>query len=475
MLWTGASTAVGAAREGVLRIAPLSRETTWSLIGRIATAYGLEPNAVLSCWQWRSHRPRHEGGGQRADAEVLLDAAGRQVLARLCGVDEEVLTRALPSWGRNDDRLSMQEPGVPRAVWRVGGAVVGPVAFGCRLCAARRTGAPVRVVRYAPRWERVCGRHGRWLLDADADQPLEYLDLGGVPEVAAARRRWGGVVRRAARVGVGPGEVFALAHAVVARWWEQALYWEREVVWPRRLHQVAGGDAGPELERWRIVGRDAVIFPEVVAVADALVDPAMAQLAWTDSGAGQPRLLPADGAFCRKLGERVGREWLGPLASVDYGGPLLAWMGSVIRIRRGASGPPGYGNDPWWLRKEHHPATMAAQLRVLAQEKKSPGSGTRWRSTVPAEQRVLISSRIGDAEEQLVQLRGAQSGPTADVARQLLQTLSYSADLLDQALREAVVAAVNAGVAPQDVARWARLSASALADVLKAYQAADDG
>ncbi|MFJ3763088.1 hypothetical protein [Streptomyces sp. NPDC090080] len=49
--------------------------------------------------------------------------------------------------------------------------------------------APVRVVRYLPRWERVCVRHGRWLLDADADQPLEYLDLRAVPEVAAAGRR----------------------------------------------------------------------------------------------------------------------------------------------------------------------------------------------------------------------------------------------------------------------------------------------
>lgn len=39
------------------------------------------------------------------------------------------------------------------------------------------------------------------------------------------------------------------------------------------------------------MGRDAVVFPEVVAVADALLDPAMAQLAWADSGAGRPRAL----------------------------------------------------------------------------------------------------------------------------------------------------------------------------------------
>jgi hypothetical protein len=38
------------------------------------------------------------------------------------------------------------------------------------------------------------------------------------------------------RAGDEPARVFALAHAVVARCWEQAFRWERETVWPRRLH-----------------------------------------------------------------------------------------------------------------------------------------------------------------------------------------------------------------------------------------------
>ncbi|MER7000693.1 hypothetical protein [Streptomyces sp. NPDC000410] len=264
-------------------------------------------------------------------------------------------------------------------------------------------------------------RHGRWLVDADADQPREYLDVRHLPEVAAAQRQWTGVARRAVRAGAEPERVFALAHAVVARWWEQALGWERESVWPRRLHQVAGGDAGGDLEWWRIVGRDAVVFPEVVAVADALLDPGMAELVWVDSGAGRPRTLPADGMFCRRLGERVGRAWLGPLAATDHGGPLIAWMGGVIRLRRGAGGPPGYANDPWWVRQEHQPVTMAGQLRVLGKEKRVPGSGTMWRAVVPPEQRARIGSLIDSAEEQLLQLRGVQSGPTAEVARLLLR------------------------------------------------------
>ncbi|MGW2330367.1 DNA-binding protein [Streptomyces sp. NPDC001700] len=311
-------------------------------------------------------------------------------------------------------------------------------------------------------------RHGRWLLDADANQPLEHLDLRGVPEVVAAQRRWAWVARRAVRAGAEPERVFALAQAVVARWWEQALQWEQETIWPRRLHQVAGGDAGGDLERWRIVGRDAVVFPEVVAVADALLDPAMAQLVWVDSGAGRPRALPADGMFCRRLGERVGREWLGPLAATDYGGPLTSWMGSVIRLRRGASGPCGYDNDPWWLRQEHQPVTMAGQLRVLGTEKKAPGSGTMWRTVVPPEQRVRIGSLIESAEEQLLQLRGVQTGPTAEVAQLLLRGLGHSAGLIENAWKRTAVAAVNGGVPLQEVAQWVDMPVEVLSQMLTA-------
>ncbi|MFF7717656.1 hypothetical protein [Streptomyces sp. NPDC007988] len=267
--------------------------------------------------------------------------------------------------------------------------------------------------------------------------------------------------------------MFALAHAVVARWWEQAFGWERERVWPRRLHLVAGGDAGGDLERWRIVGRDAVVFPEVVVVADALLDPTMAELVWVDSGAGRPRALPADGMFCRRLGERVGRPWLGRLMATDYGGPLTSWMGSVIRIRRGAQGPPGHVDDPWWVRKEHQPPSMAGQLRVLGKEKKAPGSGTMWRTVVPPEQRALITRTIESAEEQLLQLRGVQTGPTADVARQLLRNLRHSAALIDNAWKRTALAAVNGGIPPEEVARWAGMSSDALMDMLTAGQ--EDG
>ncbi|GAA2485128.1 DNA-binding protein [Streptomyces longisporus] len=456
----------------LLRTVPLPGETTSSLICRIASRYGMEAKVLRSCWQWRNYPPGHDGGGARADAEVLLNAAGRQLLASLCGVEEDVLARSLPSWGQEDAKLSAGKGGVPAAAWRTGGAVAGPVAFGCRLCAARRTGTAVRVVRYAPRWERVCARHGRWLLDADADQPLEHLDVRGVPEVAAAQRRWTGVARRAARAGVDPARVFDLAYAVVARWWEQALHWEREAVWPRRLHQVAGGNAGTELERWRIMGRDAVVFPELVAVADALLDPAMAELAWRASGGMRPRVRGGDDPFCHRLGERVGRDWLGPLIAADYSGSLSAWRSAIVRARRG-SGPPGWRDDPWHLKREQQPATMAGRLRVMAAEAQSGGSGTRWRATVSAEHRFHITRLLDEAREELMELRGVQSGTTAEVTRTLLEHLSQSAELIDRAVLHTAAAAVAAGVALEEVAQWSRLPAEELSRVLAAGRSED--
>ncbi len=51
------------------------------------------------------------------------------------------------------------------------------------------------------------------------------------------------------RAGAQSERVFGPAQALVARWWERALQWERETIWPRRLHRVAGGEAGGDLER----------------------------------------------------------------------------------------------------------------------------------------------------------------------------------------------------------------------------------
>ncbi len=239
---------------GIFRVVPLPGETTCSLMVRIAARYGMEAKTLRSGWKWRNSAPTYDSGGQRADAEVLFNAAGRLLLADVCGVAPGVLARALAVLGTGRCQVLARREGRGWSGSSVAGrrgALVGPVAFGCRLCTARRTGASTAVVRYAPRWGAGV-RAARAVAPGRGRRPAAGapLDVRALPEVAASQRRCAGVARRAVRAGAGPERVFALSHAVVARWREQALRPGAEKIWPRRLHQVAGGDAGGDLERW---------------------------------------------------------------------------------------------------------------------------------------------------------------------------------------------------------------------------------
>jgi hypothetical protein len=235
-------------------------------------------------------------------------------------------------------------------------------------------------MRYREGWQRVCRRHRRWTLGAGEGHDLEHLDLGACPDIAAAQRRWPAVARRATAAGVAPGAVFALARAVVCQWWELALDWQDERIWPARLHALAGGDAGPQFWRWRVVAREAAVFPEVMALAQALLDPAVAEMVWRDSGAEHIRPFPPDGEFGRELGRRLGRPWLGAAGAVPSSSVLNRWWGALVRHRRGTGQPGDWGQDPWWIPREDQPASTAAQLRTLAQ--RTDGTIT-WRATIP--------------------------------------------------------------------------------------------
>ncbi|MEU6846304.1 hypothetical protein ABZ930_30960 [Streptomyces sp. NPDC046716] len=141
---------------------PLAGELTTSLIGRAAARFGLPVSGVLRLWTRRGTPARKDGGGVRGDAELVLNAAGRDVLAGLCAVEPAVLACALPALAVDDPRISSgREAHRAQARWRTAGTVAGDAAFACRPCTARRTGEAVRAVRYLPRWQRVCPRHGR--------------------------------------------------------------------------------------------------------------------------------------------------------------------------------------------------------------------------------------------------------------------------------------------------------------------------
>lgn len=94
---------------------------------------------------------------------------------------------------------------------------------------------------------------------------------------------------------------------------------------------------------------------------------------------------------------------------------------------------------------------------------------------MPAEQRALITSAIESAEEQLLQLRGVQTGPTADVARRLLGGLGHSAGLIENAWKRTALAAANGGVPLEEVARWVDMPVEVLREMLTASGREDSG
>lgn len=356
---------------------PVSGETTWSFLHRVAAAYGLQAGDLTAWWRWAN--PMHPGRGVRPDGEVLLDEAAQEQLAGWCRVPGGHLAWALPSWSAGPAALAGRGGGGQGwARWRVGSSEWGPVVSGCRLCAARRgAGAGAgRVWVYRARWRRLCVRHGRWLLDAGEGHPWEFADVGGLGrELDGAQRRFGRLVRARAGAGVGVvgGEVFALARAVVCGWWEREEFWARERVWGPRLEQVVAatcrrdpGPAGWGERQWRLLVRDVVVFPEVVTVAAALSDPAVRELA---ARGAAPALVrrPGGEGFVAVLGARLGRDWLGDVEQPDQAGPLSMWVQAVAREQRRPAGmlpPPGRGM--WWVRSAHRPVEVGPGLRLPA-------------------------------------------------------------------------------------------------------------
>ncbi|MET7695120.1 Helicase associated domain protein [Streptomyces sp. NPDC005483] len=353
--------------EAVLRVVPVVGETTWSFLHRVAAAYGLEAADLAGGWRSASQIHRKDRG--RADGEVLLDTVAQEQLAHWCRVPAGHLARALPSWAAGPPALAGRDrDGRGWVRWRTGVLEWGPVVFGCGLCAARRGDGGGRVWVYGPQWRRVCVRHGRWLLEPGGGHPLRWVEVASVAgELGRAQRRWARVARAAREGGAAPREVFALARAVVCWWWEREELWAREAVWGPRLERVraatvrrAGEVAGWGLEQWRLLVRDAVIFPEVVAAARALVDPRLQERA--GGGAGLLRDGAGGGPFAAALGVPLGRPWLAEVEEAGPGGPLTLWVSAMVRRRRGA---PLRGRGVWWVHGPHRPVEAGAGLRLL--------------------------------------------------------------------------------------------------------------
>ncbi|MFD8354931.1 helicase associated domain-containing protein [Streptomyces coelicoflavus] len=131
--------------------------------------------------------------------------------------------------------------------------------------------------------------------------------------------------------------------------------------------------------QWRLLARDAVVFPDVVAVACALADPRLQHLA---AGGGRGQVGVRGTARGRSGGERVtaelgrplGRPWLREVEAA-WAGPLSMWAQAVARARsRPVVAAPGPAHV-WWVRSVHRPVEVAPGLRALVGSATEAGAG----------------------------------------------------------------------------------------------------
>ncbi|WP_329331172.1 helicase associated domain-containing protein [Streptomyces sp. NBC_00663] len=337
-----------AARPGPVRLAPLQGETNLSYLDRLADRYRLGVrDLVPALIQVR-------GGlfkGYRTDGEVYLNAEARARIAVFCRVPEEILSRALPAW-------TAQEPLAPDGTGAAGrfrfGRVVPAAGEGCRSWTAACTGRakPVRI--YLQPHTRICPRHRRWMLGTHwidgASADTEQVDLTGLPEMVKAHRRHLALLRHrpdAARA-------FEVSHAVTVSWWAQQ--WPEEQQWPRRtlLLTPPGTDPG----WWRLLVRDAVTYPETVALTSILTAPRTRQRLLADTGGHLPHALAHTPELVAQLTRATNQPSLaGRIASISAG-PLLLWAQQSVQT--GAD--PAAAERLWALHMAHQPRPIAREL-----------------------------------------------------------------------------------------------------------------
>lgn len=113
---------------------------------------------------------------------------------------------------------------------------------------------------------------------------------------------------------------------------------------------------------WRLVARDAVFFPEVVAVAAALVDPAL-RLLVTDERPLVRRSRHHD-RFVTALGDRLERGWLREVERPERPSALQAWMRGLARELRSPQLSGSAHSEMWQVQATHQPADVGAGLRL---------------------------------------------------------------------------------------------------------------
>ncbi|WP_042804897.1 TniQ family protein [Streptomyces sp. C] len=266
------------------QIRPLAFETNASFIERLAGAHHLTTSELLT--GLRIHPPkvhpvRERDYGPHARSELYLNTGARARIAQYTGIPEERLTRALPCWTEHRDRG-------PAGQARAGGAIrpsTLPAVIGCPHCTIARTGYPQAVPRYLPHHRLVCARHRTWALGPHTldgrPVPHTHALLHQTPEIVRAHLTH---LRLTRRRGPDADDAIAQAARITEYWRRHAPRSER--VWPLRARCLAG--AGGDGPLWEALAREAITYPETIALAGLLIRKPSTRYHRTQPGQSHP-------------------------------------------------------------------------------------------------------------------------------------------------------------------------------------------
>ncbi|MGW0694955.1 TniQ family protein [Streptomyces sp. NPDC002738] len=287
---------------GALRVRPLPYESTASYLNRLASSYQLGARQLLEGIgiTVRGQPDRMPGAG-----EIALSPAGLQHLAAFTGIPHQHLPQ---------DGLLLHkthaDPGTAQlatARWHSLEHARQPTRT-CPQCTLRHThGNTSQAWAFHPEYQRLCPRHHQW---STPRQDHQILNTDALPELTAAHRAHQRLQRR-------PNAFVAYvwASVITTGWYDHQQHLTRR--WHTRLTHLARTNPPPMGGRsWALTGRDAVTYPETVALARRL---AHAQLPHSpDRGTRQQ----TNQAFLNQIAHHLGLDHLTPAP----GDRLWNWM-----------------------------------------------------------------------------------------------------------------------------------------------------
>ncbi|MFD8789747.1 TniQ family protein [Streptomyces vinaceus] len=235
---------------GAIRVRPLLRESTASYLNRLAGTYRLDSHQLLEGIGITIHgRP----GSTPGHSEIVLSPTALHHVATFARVPE--LQLAL---GRGIHGSGGPDPSHPTARWQPLEPARQPTRT-CPQCTLRHThGTTSQAWAYQAQHRRLCPRHHQW---GTPPGDTASLNTRALPELAQAHHAHRRLVRRP-----DPTTTYQWADMITTRWYDHHQHLTQR--WHHRLTRLADTNPTPAHGRsWALTGRDALTYPETVALA----------------------------------------------------------------------------------------------------------------------------------------------------------------------------------------------------------------